>query len=365
MKTLFFLPILALAASCAAQPQPDEYLVGCEYFAGWWDGRESKWWGPAKSDDKTDWRPQYPDRIPVNGMYSSQEVMDKDILSAAKYGVDFFSILWYPNAGAEYGVASINDAIDHFTASPNADKMRFMIEITNHNPFVVQTDAQWQQIATMCASKMKHPSYLRVDSRPVLKIHGGEAFLADLDGDVAEANRVLGNLRKTIAGQGAGDVLIAVGITEDRRVRDTPLKRLDIDCTMQYADPTTLPQVEQDYPFDSLTAAAKKNMLARVGDSKPFVPYLMCGWNPKPWGDPRANFTLPTRRQWHSALEMIKQGLDQNPGLGFPNRDGTCQKAFTIYAWNEFGEGGFLAPTAGAGTMKLEEVNAVFTNATD
>jgi len=36
------------------------------------------------------------------------------------------------------------------------------------------------------------------------------------------------------------------------------------------------------------------------------------------------------------------------------------QKAFTIYAWNEFGEGGFVAPTAGDKYMKLEAIQEVF-----
>ena len=363
-RAAIFAAILAVMASCTSKQTPPakEYLVGCEYFAGWWDGPESKWGGPDKApaDQRVDWRPQYPDRLPLNGLYNSQEVMDKDILSASEYGVDFFSILWYPNEQAEYGVNLINQALDWFVASPHADKMKFMIEITNHKPFIVETDEEWQEMAVMCAGKMKHSSYLRIDGRPVLKIHGGHAFLADLGGDVAEANRVLGNLRRTIAGQGAGDVLIAVGITEDRKVKGTPLAELDIDCAMMYADPTDLPQVEQDYPFGELTAAAQRNMLARTDDIFPFVPYIMCGWNAKPWSDWRANFDLPTREEWKEALMMLKEGLDSKPNLGFPRRDGSLQKAFTIYAWNEFGEGGFLAPTTGTGTMKLEVLKEVF-----
>jgi len=31
-----------------------------------------------------------------------------------------------------------------------------------------------------------------------------------------------------------------------------------------------------------------------------------------------------------------------------------------IYAWNEFGEGGIVAPTKGDGMMKLEAIREVF-----
>lgn len=33
---------------------------------------------------------------------------------------------------------------------------------------------------------------------------------------------------------------------------------------------------------------------------------------------------------------------------------------FTIYAWNEYGEGGIVAPTQGDQAMKLEVIREVF-----
>ena len=34
--------------------------------------------------------------------------------------------------------------------------------------------------------------------------------------------------------------------------------------------------------------------------------------------------------------------------------------AFNIYAWNEFGEGGIMAPTQGDAYMKLDTIAVVF-----
>ncbi len=56
----------------------------------------------------------------------------------------------------------------------------------------------------------------------------------------------------------------------------------------------------------------------------------------------------------------MKEALAKHPSLGLPKRDGTQQKVFTIYAWNEFGEGGIVAPTRGKGTMMLECIQDVF-----
>jgi hypothetical protein len=46
--------------------------------------------------------------------------------------------------------------------------------------------------------------------------------------------------------------------------------------------------------------------------------------------------------------------------FGFPLPGGGVQPALTIYAWNEFGEGGMVAPTRGDRYMKLEAIEQVF-----
>ena len=56
----------------------------------------------------------------------------------------------------------------------------------------------------------------------------------------------------------------------------------------------------------------------------------------------------------------MKEALSMNPSLGLPKQDGTQQKVFTIYAWNEFGEGGIVAPTKGRDYMMLECIKDVF-----
>lgn len=332
-----------------------EYIIGAEYFAGWWEEKPNKWTAP----DGSDWRLDYPERMPLNGQNNSQEVMDKDILSASKNGIDFFSILWYYDRGNS-GTSKINRAIEWFVNSPHNNKMKFMFELVNHKPFIVSTDKQWDDVARLCAKYMQHPSYLRVDGRAVFKIHGGGAFLQDQGNDPVKAQKVLDNLRTKIKEYGGGDVLIALGLTEDVKVKNTALKRLNFDCAMQYADVTKLPRTEEDYPYPLLTEQACRDYAARTDDIVPYVPFVMTGWCPKAWGDPRANFTSPTEKEWENALKAAKHALDTYPNMGFPFRDGRLQKALTIYAWNEYGEGGYLAPSVGTGYMKLETVKKIF-----
>jgi len=56
----------------------------------------------------------------------------------------------------------------------------------------------------------------------------------------------------------------------------------------------------------------------------------------------------------------VKRALDTSPRLGAPKKDGSRAKMLLIYAWNEFGEGGIVAPTRGEGMMKLDAIREVF-----
>jgi hypothetical protein len=56
----------------------------------------------------------------------------------------------------------------------------------------------------------------------------------------------------------------------------------------------------------------------------------------------------------------MKTGLGSGANLGLLLPGGGRQGIFTIYAWNEFGEGGIVVPTRGEQTMKLDAIRAVF-----
>ncbi len=121
-------------------------------------------------------------------------------------------------------------------------------------------------------------------------------------------------------------------------------------------------QTPQDWAADPLNAGLRQ-FLAWASyakeSPKPYVPYLPAGWDPRPWKDPRPSFTMPTRNEWRVALRKLKDALDAHQNLGVPRADGRRQKMLLIYAWNEFGEGGIVAPTQGDGYMKLEVIQEI------
>jgi len=331
-------------------------LVGVDYYAGWWRELPNKW-----NTRGRDWRLDYPERIPILGMYNDQATADAELQAAGDYGVDFFPVLWYypkPEIMTEGGALHLNDGLKYMLASPFAGRSRFYVEFCNHPPFGVETAEEWELACQVFLEAMKHPSYLRIGGKPVLKVHGYHLFLTHHGMDKGAAKADLDLLRQRAREAGLGELLIGAGVMA-RDFPADPEPIVDFWCT--YMDVPDLPQKPDDYPWEPVLELARQAWEGySASASLPYVPYLPAGWNPRPWGDPRACFSLPNAQQWEGALSEMKTALASLSNLGFPLPDGALQPAFTIYAWNEFGEGGFVAPTVGDGYMKLEGIKRVF-----
>ncbi len=346
---LRLLCVFCVACGVPALAAHDDYLVGVYYFSGWWRESPNKW-----TTDGHDWRADYPGRVPVLGEYNDQVTMDREIVSASSHGVDFFQFLWYPDGGR------LNDGIRTFLASTNAGRMKFTVEFVNHPPFDLSTDAKWEAACKEWAAAMKHPSYLRLDGRPVFKIHGLDRFYTQNGNDVHKVKHRLDVLRRIAKENGLSAPLIAGGVMPARV--PSPDRMAPFDFVTSYMDMPGLPKRPETYPYQLLIQYAEAGWLRYARNStKPYVPYVPSGWDPRPWRDPRASFAFPTRAEWTAALKRVKAALDKYPKLGVPPKS-ERQKMLLIYAWNEFGEGGIVAPTRGESEMKLNGIREVFGN---
>ncbi|MHB8902473.1 MAG: glycoside hydrolase family 71/99 protein, partial [Thermoguttaceae bacterium] len=314
---------------------------------------------------------EFPDRVPLLGCYNDPPTMDREIAAAASHGVDFFSILWYypkPDSKSETQAHWLNRGLDCFVASPKARSMHFMIEYCNAPGFDATTDDQWGQCIQTWLAAMKHPSYLRVDGRLVFKVHGADWFLKTHDRDLARCRQRLDQLRAAARSAGLGEMLIGGGIMSRSQVVPGSLVAQLFDFTATYMSVPGVEPVPTEYPYSQLAAEARAARPLHAEDPTCWMPYLAAGWNPRPWTHPEAEphhrtfFTFPTRAEWQAELQSIQADIARYPRLGLPRRDGSCQPAFTIYAWNEFGEGGIVAPTQGDGQMKLQAIQEVFAN---
>ena len=131
--------------------------------------------------------------------------------------------------------------------------------------------------------------------------------------------------------------------------------------------PNATPSGARIFPYTDCSnyqAAARGNHSL---DAVPYLPNVIAGFDPRPWEEQAPSFAAPTEAEWEAALVQAR-ALVMAPGntkFGFPDASAPSgvQPAVCVYAWNELGEGGIVAPTAGSGTMMLDVLARVFPRA--
>jgi len=344
-------------------PEAKDVLVGVSYYPGWWPQSPNHW---EDRKDGHDWRKDWPGRVPLLGAVSTQELMDKEIEAAADHGVDFFAILWYyAKPGSEYAkdmYYPISKTVEFFMNSPNSHRMKFFVEVCNHAPFRINDEKTWEEcIDNVWLPAMKHPSYLRIDGRPVIKIHDGSGGFLDACGGLQDCQRWVDMIRDKVREAKLGEVIVGGGNTGPVNVETHPsLKFLDFGNDYMVYAKKYYEESEKDYPYDLLSAVVNQERGTHRFDLMSYVPMLSSGYNPRPWHVQMPAFEAPTAEQWKTELIRMAKDLEYLPKMGLALSNGKKQKMFIIYAWNEFGEGGYIAPTAGEGYMKLEGIKEVF-----
>lgn len=329
-----------------------EYLIGINYFNGWNRNDPNRWQRQGR-----DWRIDYPERVPVTGCYNDPETMYADIEAASNKGVDFFQMLWYvQKPEREKNSRRLNDCFAHYFQCSNNHKIKFVLEFCNHPPYEILQDELWAESVAEWVEIMSHPGALKVNGKVVFKIHGLNYFFVQCGENVEKVKERIEYLRKVAKNAGL-ELLIGAGVMADAvNEREIMLSEL-VDYVTTYADFPRIEETEKPYPFSRLTEQAFKGRDIIVNSVKsPYVPFVMSGWYPKPWGVDCAQYAYPTKKEWIDCLQKVKNALDNNERFHISKG----VKAFTIYAWNEFGEGGIMAPTVGWGTMKLDCLLEVF-----
>ncbi len=350
-----------------AQSVTTHPLIGAIRWDAWFDPSN----GVVAQAVETDLAPtQFLDRGPAfttvnaNGSLSingdSQAEMNSEIQLAASAGIDYWAFDYY---GAS---DPMNNALQLYLQSPIHNLVNFaLIDAAGWGATLSNYQAAMQQRAAL----MAQPTYQTVEgNRTLYYVMAPSAQIVNQwwGGDPANMKAAIDALRADVIAQtGANPYIVVMGSPAQAA---SFAQEIGADGISAYA----ITGGDQNGSFQTLTNKTEAGWNAELGTGQSVIPTVMTGWdpsprrlNPVPWGaDGTSTYTKATPQQIAAQLSDALAWIMSHP-------DSTAGTAL-VYAWNEFDEGGWLAPTYVAdnpqGDMSrldaLAAVNALYQGAT-
>ncbi|MBN2376496.1 MAG: glycoside hydrolase family 99-like domain-containing protein [Sedimentisphaerales bacterium] len=332
---------------------------GAYYFDGWsghsrWaDDPSQPWAKDAPTHLTKRMLEELPEREPIWGWRDdTAAIMEQQIDLAADHGLSFFAFCWYwHDNGKAINKKAIKEDSKHkglelYLKASNNRRLKFCLLVANHGGYEIKGTEHWKEAADFWMPYLKHPQCFKVGGKPLLIIFnpgGGDAAgLAYLE----EQARIAGLPGVAIAGCGGGST--EAGYTHKTYYNIVP----------GYAGGA------QEHKYNELVQAHQQAW--QGSPEQPCIPVVTAGWDKRPWEGPtglsqQAGYYFPDRtpEQFADFLKSAISWMDKHP------EQATAERIALIYAWNEFGEGGYIAPTKGDPEGKyLAALRSVLANET-
>lgn len=353
-----------------------EYEVAVYYFPQWHpdpqnEAKKGKGW--SEWIGLRDAKPRFPGhkqpKTPLWGELdeSDPRVSEKQIQAAADHGITTFIYDWYWDREDRGGPFLQRALEEGFLQASNRERLKFSLMWANHN----QLDRErFDRMTDYILRKyFPQPNYWRVNEGLYFSIYELHTLIKGLGGVEATREALESFRQKTLKAGYPGLHLNAVewGLQDKQVIGDDPdglIRQLGFDSVTSYVwlhniDPEEFPAA----PYSQWAEEAFK-LWPRLSRqyTLPYYPNVSMGWDPSPRTDQskelvRGDYpyttiiTGNTPEKFQKALKQAKAFLD-----GRPERP----KILTLYAWNEWTEGGYLEPDTENGLGYLEAIREVF-----
>ncbi len=327
------------------EPQPVDTtaLVGAHNCPLWEADRPEMWSQLLK----------HPERTPALGFYAQEnpEVADWETKWAVEHGVSYFIYCWYRASQGEPVKMKFGSAIhDALFKSKFVDKMKFTIMWENQARGVAgvadERDLMENLLPFWIENYFKHPSYLKIDNKPLLFIYRPEFLIDDLGG-IEKVSAAFDRMRQACKDAGF-DGLYLLGEYRGLDVKHLKLmKQLGLDYTFAYCwyvpnNPT--PQQSVDAQMEYIKKTHELGII-------PEVVTVSQAWSG--WRDEGTIWKLPPP-DFRRLLQQAKDYIATFPASELGS------KLLILDNWNEWGEGHYIAPYREYEFGYLDAVRDVF-----
>jgi concanavalin A-like lectin/glucanase superfamily protein/glycosyl hydrolase family 141/parallel beta helix pectate lyase-like protein len=327
---------------------PSRPVVGAIRWDAWTGGKITeqveRTLGPKEYHDRLPWFAKVVDEKTVRIDGGRQSVMDREIVFAANAGLDYWAFLVYPEA------SPMSAALKQYLKSSKKERVKFCLIL--HSTLKAKA-GQWPRERDRIVKLLQTPGYQTVlNGRPLVYAFCGNDLPFDR----------FAELRAAVTKAGIKPYYVYMGwrpVADFRRVSPK-----GFDAVSAYAMGGELPK------FAQLVAAVEAKYWRTAAKARvPLVPMVTTGWDKRPRQDHPVSWekgaayheqkVFPSR----AAPKEIAQHLQRAVEFCDANPKVCPARAVIVYAWNEYDEGGWLAPTRGADgvpdTGRLDAIRTV------
>lgn len=355
------------------------------YFGGWKTPPEAAvtWYQPSPwgvNGVNNLYMGNYPERFPTYGAADedSQEIIDQQLLLADSAGIDVFAVNWYRDEYLSYAATRI-------AASAVAPSVKWCLQWSNHYASMhatYGTKAWLFEGIRLAAIRMTGDRYWKKNGKPVLiifshshlddcirsatgQLAGYTPTLAERNALAKDVQNIVGNVLSGIASGGISGTTVSESANSGAYLvlmtNDLEWHRVTgVDATTDYSVRTGsyAGTTRLSHSYTEMRQAAFQDWTyagsVALTRGKARWPTVIAGFNANPWGgtasDPLHDNCLPTIEEFQAHITEAKY---------FATRNGMDGTVF-LYAWNEFGEGGWIQPTSAIGTSRLDAIKSIF-----
>lgn len=360
--SLRFLPKLDLPRTdYVPEPAPlptGRYRLWTHYCPLWKSGTHTGW-GAIEP---------WPERKPVLGWYNEgdPEVADWHIKYWVEHGISGVIYCWYRSNLNAPVTQTLGHAIhDGLLKARFLPLIKFGIMWENGCGQGVGStgDLLDNLLPFWIENYFSHPSYLRVDGKPVLYIWVPQNVTRHL-GSSQEVRRAFETMRTRCREKGLGGLYIVGCVGSDDRRALEGMAEEGWDASSAYGAGWRQPaevKTVGDFvcaPFEHFIDQQEQIWKAKRGYGLlPDITAAMMGWDSRPWNETPFFWSDNTPDKFRDLCRRAKAVIDAGGGAG------PAANTLIFCCWNEFGEGHYIEPTRGYGFDYLDVIRDVFTDA--